>query len=441
MNQVLFVFTVIIFTVSDACHLFAANKHNKRKSKTDKYAINAKKMPLRWSGRKALKFEKEILEVVKKVSKAFIRLPNGSGVVISPDGYALTNHHVSKLHLKKKFIKIQVPGGKKYNAKILGYDAQGDLSVLKIIGVKNHPYVELGDSDKLNVGQYCIALGNPFNLATKGNPVISIGIISAIHCYQHTYSDAIQTDVAINPGNSGGPLFTMDGKLAGINGRIATRNPTKSNSRVGYAIPANQIKKYVEGLKKGNMNHGDIYGWILDKKEKNGTGVSVLKVISKTQPDKSGFKKGDLIVEIDGYKIYNINRYLGVIRVYPVGTKLPFKIKRNDKYVNLAITLEKIKVRKFTSKSFKPTKRPYLGVGSLPTKDGLIIKRVTPKSPAAKAGLLVGDIITHIEGTFTKNLETLRNALKTKKIGQKIKVKIKRGSKDMELIVTLGTRP
>lgn len=426
--------------------VFSAVNYTSLAKNSDSGALNKTSYRLKWAGKKAMKeartFEKEFLKVVDKVSPAFVRLPNGSGVSISPDGYALTNHHVIQLLKPGKPFQVQIPGGKKFDAIVLGSDAFGDIAVIKILKTKNHPYVELGDSDKVRVGQYGLVLGNPHNLATDGDPVVSVGVISAVHCYQGSYSDAIQVDAAVNPGNSGGPLFTMDGKLVGINGRIATRNPTKSNSRVGYAIPSNQIKKFIEGLKKGNMEHGTIYGLDVDHAEKNGTGVIINKVLPNSTADKAGFKKDDLITEIDGYKIFNYYRLLGVLGIYPVGSKVSFKIKRGSEIIKLAVALEKRKaVSAVPKRSVNNT--PYLGILFSPTttEGGIQIEKVLEGSGAAEAGLHAGDILTHFEGKEVKTPQELINMIKSKKIGDKVMIKVKRGVQIVDFTVKLGARP
>ena len=147
----------------------------------------------------------------------------GSGVVITPDGYALTNYHVAKPC--GEFMQCSMNNGVLYDAVIVGIDPGGDVALIKLLGRDDFPNATLGDSDKLRVGDWCFAVGNPFLLATDFQPTVSYGLVSGVHRYQYPagtlleYADCIQTDAAINPGNSGGPLFNAKGELVGINGR------------------------------------------------------------------------------------------------------------------------------------------------------------------------------------------------------------------------------
>lgn len=457
MKRFIALLTIAIF-VFTADFSNAKQKKNKQKSRSKAVALNNKKYTLKIADPKARKaakeFEEDLYGIVDKIFPAFVKLPTGSGVAISPDGYALTNYHVVASIPVKPFY-AETPDGKKFKVQVLGSDYVGDITLIKLEGAENRPYVELGDSDELEVGQYSIALGNPFNLANQGKPVVTLGIISALHCYQGAYSDAVQTDAAINPGNSGGPLFTIEGKLIGINGRIATRLPVKANSRVGYAIPINQIKKFLEGLKKGDMKHASIEGLILDQSEKDGEGVLVQDVAPKSTADKAGFKKGDMIVKVDNYKIVNYIRMLGVLGIYPNGEKITVQVKRGEKTESLTFELDRDKTpppfsaiagRRMPGTEPKQPESPqaYLGIrfaADPADGGGVTIEEVSPKSPAAKADMRAGDIIKFFGEQKIKDVYSLLSTLKTKKVGDKVKVKVKRNDEMVELTVTLEAKP
>ena len=181
----------------------------------------------------------------------------GSGVVITPDGYALSNFHVVKP--AGTYMQCGMADGKLYDAVLVGIDPTGDVALIKLFGRDDFPSAELGDSDQVRAGDWCFAIGNPFLLATDFQPTISYGIVSGVHRYQPPagtlleYTDCIQTDAAINPGNSGGPLFDAQGRLIGINGRGSFEKRGRVNVGVGYAISINQIKQFLGHLHSGRI--------------------------------------------------------------------------------------------------------------------------------------------------------------------------------------------
>ena len=173
----------------------------------------------------------------------------GSGVVISPDGYALTNFHVAAP--TGPAMKCGLADGRLFDAVLVGLDPGGDVALIKLVGDGEFPAAELGDSDTVRVGAWAYVAGNPFLLADDFKPTVTYGIISGVHRYQYPagtlleYTDCLQTDAAINPGNSGGPLFDAQGRLIGINGRGSFEKRGRVNVGVGYAISINQIKRFL----------------------------------------------------------------------------------------------------------------------------------------------------------------------------------------------------
>jgi S1-C subfamily serine protease len=314
---------------------------------------------------KVLAFEARVRNIVERTKPAFVFVGGGSGVCISKDGWVLTNHHVAGPTGRQW--KVFMPGGKSYSAKVVGHDPKGDISLLKIEGKDlDLPFCELGDSDKLVIGQHVFAIGNPFLLGngkgaaptpgarnmgrSDGNwdPTITLGVVSAVHRYQDWYMDAIHTDCQINPGNSGGPLLSLDGRVVGINGRIAMRFFNRVNTGVGYAISSNQIKRYLDLLKKGGrVWHGEIDGLTVADAGANeysdageyGDGVLVLGVSSPSPASAAGFKEGDMITELAGYKVTNLNRFWGIMRSHPGGVTVPAKVKRGGEIKELKIRL------------------------------------------------------------------------------------------------------
>ncbi|HYW79089.1 MAG TPA: trypsin-like peptidase domain-containing protein, partial [Thermoguttaceae bacterium] len=181
----------------------------------------------------------------------------GSGVVISADGFALTNFHV--VQPCGKAMKCGMADGQIYDAVIVGIDPTGDVALIKLFGRDDFPHAVIGDSDAVAAGDWCFAMGNPFLLATDFQPTVTYGIVSGTHRYQYPsqtileYADCIQIDASINPGNSGGPLFDAEGQLIGINGRGSFEKRGRVNVGVGYAISINQIKNFLGHLKSGRI--------------------------------------------------------------------------------------------------------------------------------------------------------------------------------------------
>ena len=198
----------------------------------------------------------------------------GSGVVISPDGYAVTNFHV--IQGCDNFMKCSMSDGNLYDAVIVGIDATGDVALIRLLGRDDFPVAKLVDSDQVRAGDGCFAVGNPFLLATDFQPTVSFGIVSGTHRYQYPsgtileYTDCIQTDAAINPGNSGGPLFNADGDLIGINGRGSFEKRGRVNVGVGYAISANQVKLFLSHLKSGRLVDHATAGFTVATDQNNG---------------------------------------------------------------------------------------------------------------------------------------------------------------------------
>jgi serine protease Do len=205
------------------------------------------------------------IAAIKKVHPAVVAvcMPNGdgcgSGVLISDDGYALTNFHV--VQPTGPFPTAGLADGVLYNAVVVGIDKVGDVALIKLIPKekgKKFPFVKLGDSDKVKAGDWSLAMGNPFSLAMDFTPTVTFGLVSGVNRYQPPegkglleYTDCIQIETSINPGNSGGPLFNMQGELIGINGRGSFEKRGRVNSGVGYAISINQIKNFEGHLRAG----------------------------------------------------------------------------------------------------------------------------------------------------------------------------------------------
>lgn len=279
----------------------------------------------------------------------------GSGFLISPDGYILTNDHVAG---NAKKVIVTMTDGEKYDARIIGSDHVTDVALLKIEG-KKFPYVKLGNSDDVIIGEWSIAFGNPFGLFDKNaKPTITVGVVSntgvSFTQDERVYRDMIQTDAAISSGNSGGPLLNAAGEVIGMNTVIFS---TAQNGRgagsigIGFAVPVNRVKKIVEMLRAGeeldrNFTTGISVRAIDDALAKalgleRSDGVIISDVYRNSPAAKAGLEPGDIIMDIDGHRIVNEDDVLVVVNDGVVGQKLNFAILRGTNKLKKTLTLER----------------------------------------------------------------------------------------------------
>jgi serine protease Do len=406
------------------------------------------------------KLQKVVEEVSKKVVPAFVFMGNGSGVIISADGYFLKNAHVANSLPNLKTHTITLNNSKRLKADRIGCDPQGDIALFKIRDAKDLPFVPIGDSDKLEVGEYVIAVGDPFGASIvspkkdEKYPTVTLGIVSALHRYEGTYTDAIQTDAPVNPGNSGGPLVTLNGELVGIVGKIRTRFGTRVNTGVGLAIPINQVKRFLEPLKKcgegGTVYHGTIDGLSISPRHTDGEGAVVSSVKEGSPAEKAGFKKEDVIVQLDNYKITSRDRFFGALGTYPEMYKLSVKVKRGDQEKSISVSLDRDKGRFLSDYAPDyPARREgggYLGIAVLEDESSrgkmVMIESVAADSPAERAGLMTGDIILQIDQTQVRSLKSLFKELEEKESGDEITLTVARMMEMPRPIrITLGDFP
>ena len=405
--------------------------------------------------------QKRVEDTAKKASAAFVFLSGGSGVLISDDGWFLTNHHViapparpDGIHepdLPKK-VRVNLQDAKGRIATLVCTDPVGDIALLKLepeAGEKL-PFLEFTDSDKLETGQYVLAIGAPFGIGAQGDPApdhrhypsVSLGIISALHRYQEQYGDCIQTDAAVNPGNSGGPLVDLDGRLAGINGRILTRYGNRVNSGVGFAVPANQIRNFLPRMKTGGVDrkiyHGRIAGLtVQDPGERTGTLVADVRTSSVAA--KAGFKEGDLIVAVNGQKITTGRRFLGLISTWPAGSDVTVTVKRGDETLDCKAKLRSATARDITGRPLDPRSGGgRTGATFEEDKDGVVVAFISSLSPAEDAGLAVGDVVLKVDGNDVDDLDALLVGVRSKKPGEKVTLLVRRDGKEREITITLG---
>lgn len=262
----------------------------------------------------------------------------GSGVLISPDGFAISNFHVTSG--SGNFMKCGLNDGRLYDAVIVGIDPTGDVALIKLLGRDDFPFCTPGNSDNVKVGDEVLALGNPFLLADDFSPTITYGIASGVHRYQYPadtfleYTDCIQIDASINPGNSGGPLFDIQGRWIGINGRASFEKRGRINSGAAYAISVNQILLFIDHLKSGRIvDHGRTEFTVGTTDDK----VEIQQVSELSDVWRRGMRSGDELISFAGRAITSANDFKNIMGIYPDGTRIPVTF-RNDEGVHTVTT-------------------------------------------------------------------------------------------------------
>lgn len=259
------------------------------------------------------------------------RTNGGSGVLIDSAGYGLTNFHVVASMLESREGVGGLSDGRLYRLRVLGIDPGGDLAMFKLEGRDEWPAAELGDSDALNVGQWAAAIGNPFLLAEDYRPTITLGIISGLHRYQVgqgnllEYADCIQVSTSINPGNSGGPLFDLTPRVIGINGRASFEERGRVNVGLGYAITINQAKRFIPGLRAGQLClHGTLGATVreLDRR------LIVNAIQAFSAAERAGLELEDELIAVNGQAVRTANEFNNVIAILPASWPVRISFRR-----------------------------------------------------------------------------------------------------------------
>ncbi len=326
------------------------------------------------------------------IRPAYVFIAGGSGVVIRPDGLMLTNDHVLE---DRRTFDVRLGDGRSFKARVLGRDEVGDLAVLKIDGPEGEmlPHLPLGDSDAVRVGDEVMAVGNPFALGVLDqSPTFTLGIISAVHHTQGTYTECIVTDAELNPGNSGGPLVTMNGEVVGINGQISTRYGLRSNTGLGFAISSRQIALWLPLLEQaegGEVKHARLAGVEYQSRDRESPASVVVKDVAEgSSAAAAGFQAGDVILTIDNEPAANGHRLAGLLGIYPEQHEAVFRVRRAGGEETLRAVLT-------------APKRCRTGIDlARPRGDDLLplVEAVEKDSAAAAAGLEAGDVIVAFAG-------------------------------------------
>jgi len=367
----------------------------------------------------------------------------GTGFIISEDGYVVTNNHVVD---KADDIEIILEDGEKYVAKIIGKDPKTDLALLKIESENSLPFVEFGDSESSEIGDWVIAIGNPFGLGHT----VTAGIISAKGRILGigNYDDFIQTDAPINPGNSGGPLFNLRGEVVGVNTAIIA-----GGQGLGFSIPINLTKHIIDQIKDGGKV---VRGWLgitIQKVTaeiaevigiKEGSGVLIADVAKESPAENGGLLRGDIVLEYNGKKIKEVSDLTGKVALTSPGTVAKLKIIRESKTRELNIAIGEFpEDEKIAKKTEKPEQKFGLAVINitpqiasrfdLSSKEGVIVSSVSRGSVASEAGFRRGDIIIEINNTTIINLEDYNNRLDEIGKGNSALFLVKRGENTIYL--------
>ena len=377
------------------------------------------------------------------------RRAQGSGFVISADGYVVTNNHVIKGGSQ---ITVVFDEKNKYDAKLVGADPRTDLALLKIKSDKPFKYVKFA-TKKSRVGDWVIAVGNPFGLGGT----VTAGIMSAQgrDIGSGPY-DFIQVDAAVNRGNSGGPTFNLDGEVIGVN--TAIYSPSGGNVGIAFAVPAATTVEVIEQLKKsGTVSRGWLGVRIQSISEdmaaslglKEAHGALISDVTKDGPAEKSGLKAGDAVLFVNDQKIENSRDLARKIAAYSPNSTVRITVRRSDKDVNINVKLgtfptgDAAKVSKAPAKKAKPTALKDLGLGLVPApagKTGVVVESVEPDSDAAEKGLRTGDVILEVNSRKVAQPADVDRAVQdAKKLGRKaVLVTIKRGDNRRFVAVQLN---
>jgi serine protease Do len=363
----------------------------------------------------------------------------GSGVIVDQKGYILTNHHVVAGADK---LSVHLFDGREVKGTLQGTDPKTDLAVIRV-EAKDLSVGTLGDSDKIQVGEWAIAIGSPFGL----EETVTVGVISAkgrTGFGTGTYEDFLQTDASINPGNSGGPLVNIDGEVIGINAMII-----QPGQGIGFAIPINLAKTIMLQL----IDHGKVVRpWIgvglqdltpelmksFNVKEKEGALVS--QVFEGSPAEKAGFKVGDIVVDIDGAKIKNSQDVVREVLKKQIGQKVQFVALREGKQLEIPVTTVEMPADKKEAKAAQPEMKEWFGLHvatltpdiakelGLPKAEGVLIVEVEAGSAGQNAGLRKGDLILEINRQKVKEEDDYQGAMERSKPDQGALFLVSRGT-------------
>ncbi|MBW2608828.1 MAG: Do family serine endopeptidase [Deltaproteobacteria bacterium] len=366
-----------------------------------------------------------------RIPKEYRQKSLGTGFIIDKEGYILTNNHVVE---KTDEIKVKLDNEKEFDAEIIGRDPKTDLALIRIKTDDPLEPLPFGDSDRLEVGDWVVAIGNPFGL----DHTVTAGIVSAKYrrIGAGAYENFIQTDASINPGNSGGPLLNTNGEVVGINSIIV---PGGGGSiGIGFAIPINMAKDLLPQLKKGRVVRGwlgvmiqEITSELKEKlKLKDEKGALVADVTPEGPAEKAGIKRGDVIISFDGKEINEMSELPFVVATTPVGKTVVVKVIRKGKTESIEVEVAELEEEKEKEKIVE--EKTDLGMAveeitpemarkfGLTEKKGIIVVQVEGNSPAGEAGIRQGDMIIEVDQEPMKDIDRYREKIRQYKKGDTI---------------------
>jgi len=370
----------------------------------------------------------------------------GSGFLINKEGYIVTNDHVVR---DAESIQVKLSNENVYDGKVVGGDPKTDVAVIKINAKEPLPVAVLGDSDKLQVGQWAIAIGNPFGL----DRTVTVGVVSATgrsNMGIETYENFIQTDASINPGNSGGPLLNIHGEVIGINTAIVA-----AGQGIGFAIPINMAKQIVSQLiTKGSVTRGWLGVAIQPVTEElarsfgfdKARGALVADVMAGSPAEKGGLQQGDIVTRFAGKEIKDARQLQLVVAETPIGTKVEVEVFRNGKRQTLALTVASAdSAAAAKPRSVAPQQGWFgLAVEELPRNKrlgglaGVVVAGLEPDSAAAEAGIQRGDVIVSVNQRPVTSLDDYARAMKDGERRGAVALLVKRG--DVSIYFALRAR-
>ena len=375
----------------------------------------------------------------------------GSGVIFTADGYIITNNHVIE---DADEISVTLSTFEEYQATVVGRDPKSDLALIKIEPKTELPYVTFGDSEKLRVGEWVLAIGNPFGL----QKTVTAGIVSAKGraINNESYGNFIQTDASINPGNSGGPLFNLNGEMVGVNTAIFSRSG--GNIGIGFAIPVNMAKNVLAQLKE----HGKVTrGWLgvmiqqvtpdlaENFKLERPIGALVGQVVPGSPADKAGLKAGDVIIAYNGKEVSQMSMLPAMVANTAVGENAKLVLVRDGKKQNINVEIGKLEDEETVAASAETGTNKKLGITvqeltpklaeslGIEETQGLIVSDVNSGSAAEEAGILRGDIILEINREKVGSIAEYKKALQAAQEKKSILLLIKRDKNTRFVVIDL----
>ncbi len=370
----------------------------------------------------------------------------GSGIIYDKEGYIITNNHVVE---RASEITVKLHDGSEYDAKVIGTDPKTDLALIKIEADKPLPTLSLGDSDALQVGEWVIAIGNPFGL----EHTVTVGVVSAKGRVIGTgpYDDFIQTDASINPGNSGGPLLNTSGEVVGINTAIVA-----AGQGIGFATPSNIARRVIEDLRtKGSVVRGWL-GVVIQRMSpdlaksfglEENTGALVAEIVEDSPAQKAGIKRGDVIIKFNGAEIKTMDVLPRRVAATRPGKKATVTILRDGKKKSLKVTIGTLEEKKIAKARFAEEE---LGITvqeitselaehfDLETHEGVIVSDVDRSGPAWEGGIRRGDIVLEVNRQTIKTMKDYRQALKKYAGEGTVLLLVRRGGNTLYVAIKTG---